>query len=128
MPYDPREWVYREIVAVREDDDYYYYKRFKKILLILDSDDQEKLKSMVAEVKAKYKLAAFSIYHIEQYLKGKHYLKLRTEYDIVTVSARKIYSDLQLVDEWVDEKLREMGKRIRFSQPLDVARLKEKTG
>jgi len=127
VPFDYRELIYREILSVSPEDPFYYYKKFSKMLLILSDDDQEHLVASMDDVKTSFGLSGYSLFNIEKFLNGSKGLKIRSEGDITRVNCEQVTDRLRLIDEWVDQKLRELVKQIRFSNMSEIAQLRQQS-
>lgn len=125
MPYDYRELIYREILAIDPSDIFYYSKKFNKSMFILADADKTELTNRVLGLKEDFNLSNYDLYNIEKMIRASKGIKIRFDYDIIVVHSVKVLDKLRLIDVWVDGKFQDLIKVIRFSNMESIARLRQ---
>ena len=120
MPFDWRELIFRDMMALDPDDPYYFTKRFTKAKLLLSEEDFNLVKDKLVEVLNDLGLNQFKLRFLEERIKGHAGLKLRGDATIRKISKNKLLSKLAEIDSELDVKLKMMAPAIRWSGSLET--------
>lgn len=112
--------ILKDILLVSEGDVNYYFKRFKKALLLLNDKESDELLGFVDDFRKRNGLMGYSLRDLEMRMMSTAGIKVRTENDIKVLSSRQLALELADIDDWLDDKIKEKARTIRFSNPQDA--------